>query len=103
MIDIATESLLTLSQAARVRPLGRRGRPTHHSTVYRWISRGVRGCKLEAIRLGGTLYTSREALQRFGEALTAQTTGGHSANGGSDGAPRSSAQAVDEALDRLGF
>src|SRR5437868_2812792 len=63
MIDLQSEQLLTLTQAARMRPLGRQGRPTHLSTVYRWISRGVRGHRLEAIRLGGSLYTSREAVQ----------------------------------------
>jgi Protein of unknown function (DUF1580) len=70
MISIRDEQLLTLSQAARVRPIGRGGRPTHTSTVYRWISHGIRGTKLEAIRLGGSLYTSREALQRFADRLT---------------------------------
>ena len=74
MIDISTEQLLTLPQAARVRPHGRLGRPTHPSTVYRWISRGVRGAagvvQLEGVRLGGSWYTSREALQRFADRLT---------------------------------
>jgi hypothetical protein len=70
MIDISAEKLLTLAQAARLRPLGRRGRATHVSTVYRWISRGVRGIRLESIRLGGTLYTSAEAVQRFADRLT---------------------------------
>jgi Protein of unknown function (DUF1580) len=70
MIDLATEKLVTLVQAAQVRPPGRGGRPTHPSTIYRWISRGIRGHKLEAIRLGGTLYTSHEALQRFADGLT---------------------------------
>jgi len=70
MIDLKSEALLTMAQAARLRPLGRGGRPTHPSTIYRWISRGVRGFRLEGIRLGGTLYTSREALQRFAEKLT---------------------------------
>ena len=51
MIDVSTEQLLTLAQAAQLRPAGRRGRPTHTSTVYRWISRGLRGHRLEAIRL----------------------------------------------------
>jgi hypothetical protein len=73
MIDMSREALLSMSQAARVRPLGRLGRPTHPSTVYRWISRGVRGRKLESLRLGGTLYTSREALQRFADLLTGET------------------------------
>ena len=70
MIDIEDETLLSLTDAARVRPRGRNGQPTHVSTVYRWIACGVRGVRLEAIRLGGQLYTSKEALQRFAERLT---------------------------------
>ena len=102
MIDISTEQLLTLPQAARVRPHGRLGRPTHPSTVYRWISRGARGVagvvKLEGVRLGGSWYTSREALQRFAEALT---------NGGTQ-VPREAtshqrAEQADETLRRLGY
>ncbi len=72
MIDISNETLLTLTEAAQVRPRGRRGQPTHVSTVHRWIANGVRGVHLEAIRLGGQLYTSKEAIQRFAERLTHQ-------------------------------
>jgi hypothetical protein len=75
MIDIRNETLLTLSQAARLQPPGRGGRPTHISTVYRWISRGIGGIRLDAIRLGGRLLTSREALQRFAEQLTTGRSG----------------------------
>lgn len=70
MISLASEHIRTLAEAARKRPAGRNNRPTHVSTVYRWISKGVRGVKLEAIRIGGRLYTSDEALQRFAERLT---------------------------------
>ena len=102
MIDISTEQLLTHPQAARVRPHGRLGRPTHPSTVYRWISRGVRGVagvvKLEGVRLGGSWYTSREALQRFAEALT---------NGGTqvplEATPHQRDEQADETLRRLGY
>ena len=75
MIAISVEHLRTLEQAARKRPPGRNNRPTHVSTVYRWISKGVRGVKLEAIRIGGRLYTSDEALQRFAERLTQDPSG----------------------------
>ena len=102
MIDISTEQLLTLPQAARVRPHGRLGRPTHPSTVYRWISRGARGVagvvKLEGVRLGGSWYTSREALQRFAEALTNGST--ETVRGDT---PRQRADPVDEALRHLGY
>jgi hypothetical protein len=94
MIDMASERLITLNEAARLRPPSRRGRPTHSSTVYRWISRGVRGQKLEAIRLGGTLYTSQEAMQRFARALT------DCANRTTACAP---SQVVASELDRLGI
>ncbi len=70
MIDLSSEPLITLAEAARLRPLGRNGRATHVATIYRWISRGIRGIRLEALRVGGALFTSREAVQRFAEALT---------------------------------
>ena len=96
MIDIAKEPLLTMAQAARLRPLGRNGRPTHPSTVYRWISHGLRGIRLEAIRLGGTTYTSREALQRFADSLTMA-----SVRPAAKVIPRQ--RNIDEALDQLGL
>jgi hypothetical protein len=101
MIDINTEHLLTLAQAARLRPAGRQGRPTHPSTVYRWISRGLRGHRLESIRLGGTLYTSREALQRFAEQLTLEQGGTTAFPAEAD--RQRAAHVADEALARLRF
>ena len=65
MIDVNGEQLLTLAEAARSLP-----RCPHIATIYRWISRGVKGVKLEAVRIGGTQYTSKEAMQQFAERLT---------------------------------
>src|SRR5262249_20643300 len=70
MIDSASEDLLTLAQAADELPRRRRGRKTHVSTLFRWSTSGCRGVRLETIQVGGTRCTSREALQRFFEALT---------------------------------
>jgi hypothetical protein len=70
-IDIQAEHVLTLREAPGVLPSLRRGRPIHISTIYRWASRGVRGVRLETGRLGRTLVTSREALQRFADRLAA--------------------------------
>lgn len=50
-----------------VRPNGKR---LHISAVYRWTMRGVQGVRLETVKVGGSTYTSREALQRFSERLT---------------------------------
>ena len=70
MIDLTTETVLTLAAAARLRPPSRGGRPTHPSTLARWALCGIRGQRLEVIRLGGALFTSVEALQRFADRLT---------------------------------
>src|SRR5262249_25638885 len=70
MIDLRQETPISLADVPKCIPPGRSGRPTHISTVVRWISKGVQGVKLEAIRLGGRWVTSREALQRFAERLT---------------------------------
>lgn len=63
MIDIATETIITLEDAAKRLVVSR-------FTVSRWVTNGSRGIKLEAIRVGGRWRTSVEALQRFAEAQT---------------------------------
>jgi hypothetical protein len=75
MIDLTNESLISLPEAARLLPAGRRGRPVSLSCILRWVLSGVRlpsgkAVRLEAVRLGGRWLTSREALQRFAEAQT---------------------------------
>lgn len=37
----------------------------HHSTIWRWRSRGWRGYKLDSIRFGEGIYTTREEFDRF--------------------------------------
>lgn len=64
------EHLISATQATREVP----GRP-HVSTVWRWINRGVRGVKLETVMVGGRRFTSREAIARFNERITAAATG----------------------------
>jgi hypothetical protein len=80
MIDLQSEKLISLADAAKLVPPGRRGKRTHLSTVLRWVLRGARGpsserVKLEAVRLGGRWLTSAEALQRFAERLTPRLDG----------------------------
>ena len=45
------------------------GRNIHPSTLWRWARKGVNGVQLEVLRLGGRLFTSLEALERFGKRL----------------------------------
>jgi Protein of unknown function (DUF1580) len=73
MIDTTTESVISLTQAADELPRRRRGRKTHVSTLYRWAAAVCRGVVLEKTQIGGTMYTSREALQRFFERLSRPT------------------------------
>lgn len=69
MIDLASETLLSFSEASARLPRRRAGRPVHPSTLYRWAAEGLRGVRLETIQVGGTLCTSIEALQRFFDRL----------------------------------
>ena len=102
-INIASERILTLTEAAKLVPRRRRGKATHVGTLYRWADPGLHGVKLEVIRVGGTLCTSVEALQRFFDRLTAlksarvQPSQDRPAAAGADDAD------VDQRLDELGF
>ena len=70
MIDISTETVIPLREAPRHLPARPNGKRVHISACYRWISRGVRGVHLESIKIGGSTYTSIEALQRFADRLS---------------------------------
>jgi hypothetical protein len=101
MIDTRAEKLIPLSRATKLKNLPRRRglkRP-HAATFYRWARYGVRGVQLETIRVGGTLCTTAEALQRFFEKL--------SGAGLSDPVRKSElddrAKAVSRKLDAAGF
>lgn len=76
MLGLQSEDLIPLRAAARELPSGRPGKSVHAATVFRWIAKGTRGVRLEACRVGGTWYTSREALRRFSAALTARSLSG---------------------------
>jgi hypothetical protein len=75
MIDSTTETLISLAEAAKMLPRRRKGRKAHVSTLFRWTTAGVRGIRLESIQCGGSRCTSKEALQRFYEALSQRQTG----------------------------
>src|SRR5216683_2618673 len=97
-IDPLTEETIPFAEAARRLPLLRADRPVHPSTLWRWASHGLRGVRLETLRIGGTTCTSLEALQRFFEQI----------GPGVDNAvltpqPRRSAGAVEKHLDKIGI
>lgn len=77
MINIQLETVVSLSDAANLPQLPRRrcGKRIHSSTIFRWCQKGIRGVRLETIRVGGTLCTSIEAIQRFCNRLTHDAPG----------------------------
>src|SRR3954454_156677 len=60
-----SEDIRSLTNATKLLPTRRGDRPPHVSCLFRWAKHGLRGARLETLRVGGTLCTSREALERF--------------------------------------
>ena len=48
------------------------------TTAWRWVSKGVRGVKLESFMAGGRRMTTREAFARFARACTEASAAGAS-------------------------
>lgn len=60
MIDPSAETLIRFQEAGRRIP----GNPSV-CALHRWRISGVRGAKLETLLVGGTRFTSVEAIARF--------------------------------------
>ena len=67
-IDPLNDQLLTMSQAAALLPKRRGGSKVAITTLWRWRTRGSKGVRLATVKVGGHVYTSREALTAFIEA-----------------------------------
>jgi len=74
MIDVTHDTLIPFSALPgwTAKNVGKR---IHPSTLHRWRLRGVRGVRLGTVLIGGTRYTSTEALSRFFAATTAAADG----------------------------
>jgi hypothetical protein len=77
MLDLFSEELISLSQAAKILPARRDGKKPHVSCLYRWTTQGCRGVRLESVQVGATRCCSKQSLQRFFDQLTAQEANGH--------------------------
>lgn len=71
-LDLRTEQGVPLREVPQWIPK-RNGKKVHHSTVYRWATKGVRGRILETVLIGGIRYTTVEAIERFADAPTVTT------------------------------
>ncbi len=67
-IDLNNETIGSLSEIARLLP-PYQGRRLHPSTLWRWSSKGLKGVRLETLRLGGRILCSVEAVTRFAAKL----------------------------------
>lgn len=65
---ILTEDVVTLTEAADLIGEATGQRPDR-TTVYRWIMRGINGQRLEGARIGNPFVTSKQALNRYFEAI----------------------------------
>jgi hypothetical protein len=64
---ILSEEVISLNKACKELPPDNR---PHPSTIWRWAKIGVRGVKLETLKISGTAtITSRQAVTRFIVAL----------------------------------
>ncbi len=103
MIDLERETLIPLRDVPKRLPPRPNGRRLHISAVYRWVQRGVRAVVLETVRVGGTTYTSVEALQRFAEAQTRAPTGAVTAKPTSQTRERAIQAASERVRNELGL
>jgi hypothetical protein len=73
-VNLTTEQSFPLARAADLLEpvLGRR---PHYSTLYTWTTKGLRGVRLESVRVGGSIVTSRESLDRFFARLDESRSG----------------------------
>ena len=75
MFDTDSEQPIPLSLAAKETPNRSGSRGVNVATTWRWAIKGCRGIKLQTCMIGGVRMTSREAMRRFFEQLTAAADG----------------------------
>jgi len=73
MMDTSRERLIPLRQLPTPAIAGREDKPLKTSTLRSWCTVGLRGIRLESLKIQGRHYTSMEALSRFSQAVTAAT------------------------------
>ncbi|MCC9602884.1 DUF1580 domain-containing protein [Stieleria sp. JC731] len=69
-LNLLTEDVISLTEARNFLPEVRGQKRPHVSTVWRWSLRGVGGVKLETVKIGSRIVTSKQAVTRFIAATT---------------------------------
>lgn len=65
MLPLNPAKFVPLNDVPAMLPVRPNGKRVHISAVYRWASKGVRGVRLQTVRIAGVLYTTREAVEDF--------------------------------------
>lgn len=99
MIDLDSEDVFPLAELPGRIPT-RRGRPVHLATCYRWAATGVKNVRLETATIGGSKYTSAEAVARFSARLSGEPV---TIPAPPPPAPTAAARRADAALTALGI
>lgn len=99
---VLNEEKMPVAVAARLCGEYTGGSRLHPSTVVRWINRGVRladgrRVKLDAVKFGSKLITSRQAIERF----LAETTAGGMTGGDTPRTPAARNRASEDAARQL--
>ena len=100
MIDVTRERLYALKYARRWFPRRRRSKRPSLQTMYRWSSVGYHGIVLEVAQVGLCRCTSKAAVARFIERISALSA---SPEGTSLPSRAKSARQIDQALEEIGF
>jgi hypothetical protein len=69
-INIHAESVVTFHDLVKRILPANGGKRVHIGTPHRWRTQGLRGVRLEAIKVGGRWCTSLQALERFFDVLS---------------------------------
>jgi hypothetical protein len=99
-IDPLSDELLTLPQAAALFPCRRGSSKVSTSTLWRWYTRGSRGVRLEVARVGGSVYTTRDAIRDF---ITARSVAASNATMPQAPAPSTRSKRAMKQLERMGM
>lgn len=75
-INVFEETVISLREARKLLPKSPRNKSISIPTFYRWIQKGIKAkdgtqVKLEIVKIGGSTFTSQQAIQRFVDQLSA--------------------------------
>ncbi len=104
--DLLTEDVISLAAAGKLFPGSRGAHRVNPSTVYRWTIQGVSTptgvVRLESLRAGSRVFTTKQAIERFVTALSAPTEPTVAPLVRTPSARRKAADAAAEALKKAG-